>query len=636
MRELACALLKGKLSRRQFVRAMTAVGFTAASARSAIASLAPVMAGQGSPVTRGRSWTRPFVGSGGELVAEQVAAAGTRFIFVCNSSGMGALSDALVDRPQLQFIQGVSEHQVMAIADGYAKASGQTAFAGFSRVGGPLAGANMYNAMKDRTPIVAFTDNANSTSDGRDGHEDVEDWLEPFEQYTKWRWLVKEEHRIPEWLTHAFKVASTAPCGPTFVRVPRNLLYRRPIQAEIFAGDSMRVPMKLRPAPDLVEAAADMLIEARNPILYLGVEVGVSGARPEVVKLAELLGIPATQARSWLADFPTDHPLYLGEYRYPMRFPGEIDLFLNLGAHMPDPGGSRTKVPRNARIIHARIENRHIGNYYPTDLALVGDVRETTLALIEAIESKLTRKRLEAIRDSRRFKLEADAVKLQQSFLAAAQDGWDSSPVTWPRLLLTLNRMLDPDAVIVDELGTENWVLRSFPFADGKKTKIGRTIGRALGWGVGASVGVKLARPNQQVVCLQGDGGFLFGQSDALWSMSRYDVPVITIIGNNQSYDEPRNNMLMRQGRAFEEKKDMICYLGSPDVEFSRIAEAYGIDAERVDHPDQLANAIGRAIRTTREGRPYLLDVRVARTGLARDSTWFPGYSVANTRTRKV
>lgn len=78
--------------------------------------------------------------------------------------------------------------------------------------------------------------------------------------------------------------------------------------------------------------------------------------------------------------------------------------------------------------------------------------------------------------------------------------------------------MLDDDAIIVEELGTEDWVLRSFTFADGGKTKIGRTLGRSLGWGVSASIGVKLARPDQQVVALQGDGGFLFGQSDALWS----------------------------------------------------------------------------------------------------------------------
>src|SRR5207248_9255050 len=117
---------------------------------------------------------------------------------------------------------------------------------------------------------------------------------------------------------------------------------------------------------------------------------------------------------------------------------------------------------------------------------------------------------------------------LRQSYLAAARDGWDESPITWPRLLLTLNEMLDDDAIIVEEVGTEDWILRSFPFADGKKTKIGRTLGRSLCWGMGASIGVKLARHDNQVVSLQGDGGFLLGYKDSFWAMLRYDVPSIT------------------------------------------------------------------------------------------------------------
>jgi len=165
---------------------------------------------------------------------------------------------------------------------------------------------------------------------------------------------------------------------------------------------------------------------------------------------------------------------------------------------------------------------------------------------------------------------------------------------------------------------------------------IGGRLGRALGWGLGASIGVKLAIHDRQVVTLLGDGGFLFGQSDALWSMSRYDVPVITVIGNNRSYDEPRNNMFMHGGRAQQQGKDMICYLGSPDVEYSDIARAYGIKGERVNGPDDLRPAIQRAIAATRDGRPYMLDVRIARTGLGADSTWYPHYSVAASRTRKV
>src|SRR2546425_7295909 len=118
MRKLAKKYLSGQLSRRDFVRLSTAAGFSLAAARSAAGALESV-------VRTTAPSTRTFQGTGGELVAEQLRAMGTRFVFVSNSSGMGALADALIDRADMQFIQSPSEHQTVAIADGYAKATGQ-------------------------------------------------------------------------------------------------------------------------------------------------------------------------------------------------------------------------------------------------------------------------------------------------------------------------------------------------------------------------------------------------------------------------------------------------------------------------------------------------------------------------------
>ena len=177
-----------------------AAGFSLAAARSVVSALEPIVRAEASDLSPAApETTKPFTGTGGELLAEQLQAFDTRFVFICNSSGMGPLCDAVVDRPGIQFIQGVSENQVVGMADGFAKAAGRAAFACFSRVGGPLASANMYNAMKDRTPLVVFTDHMDSQSDGRDGHEDLDDWLDAFKQYTKWRWVAKEGNRIPEW-----------------------------------------------------------------------------------------------------------------------------------------------------------------------------------------------------------------------------------------------------------------------------------------------------------------------------------------------------------------------------------------------------------------------------------------------------
>jgi thiamine pyrophosphate-dependent acetolactate synthase large subunit-like protein len=173
-------------------------------------------------------------------------------------------------------------------------------------------------------------------------------------------------------------------------------------------------------------------------------------------------------------------------------------------------------------------------------------------------------------------------------------------------------------------------------FSRGKKALIGTTTGFALGWVVGASLGVKIARPDRQVVCLVGDGSMLFGQLESLWSFSRYDVPAIIVVFNNRSYDGPRNRMFTLSEHPQEERKDMACYLGDPDVNFVGIAESFGIKGEVVSSPDQVKPAMKRAIRATKEGRPYLIDAILAQRGTGAGTNWHPEISIAAGRKRKV
>jgi benzoylformate decarboxylase len=162
--------------------------------------------------------------------------------------------------------------------------------------------------------------------------------------------------------------------------------------------------------------------------------------------------------------------------------------------------------------------------------------------------------------------------------------------------------------------------------------KIGRTEGRALGWGAGAAAGVKIALPNRQVICMLGDGGFMFGQTDSLWTMSRYDIPVMMVIFNNHSYESTRWDIKdMRP-----DYRDYVNYLGNPDVEFTSLAAAYNIPGAVVKDSDALPAAIQRGLRTLAEGRPFMLDVHVQRMGVGAELTNYQKYSVADERSRKV
>jgi benzoylformate decarboxylase len=238
MRKLVNHLIDAKISRRGFLSGMAAASYGAVAAKSALAAVEPLLPGADMPA----DYTRTVTGTGADLMVKQILETGTKYMFVANGSGLGPLCDSIVTHPDLQLIQATHEGQVLSIADGYAKASGKTGFGMFSRVGLPHTSSNMYNALKDRTPLVMISDHADSAIEGRDGHEDLDDWTEAVKQYTKWQWVVHEPDRIPEWIRRAYTLANIKPGGPTHIRVPRNHLYQPDVTSQIYSGPAFSPP----------------------------------------------------------------------------------------------------------------------------------------------------------------------------------------------------------------------------------------------------------------------------------------------------------------------------------------------------------------------------------------------------------
>jgi thiamine pyrophosphate-dependent acetolactate synthase large subunit-like protein len=631
MKELVDGYLNKRLSRRGFVRSMANWGFSVAAATSILESLAPLARAESADPS-----SAPLVeGTGGELLLEQLRAAGVRFIFNCNTSATYALFDALVDHPTMHVIQAPQEGQMISMAEGYALASGTFAVAVTGSVGFPGTLGNLFNAWKDRAPMVIISQRESSGL--RRGHE-FDEWdgyLNSSASFTRWRWSVADAQRAPEIARRAFRMASTPPAGPVALAFSATALSPTRAKAAVVDHEQFMVTPPIRPAPRLVEAAAQLLVAAQSPLLIVGPEVTRSGGHRDVIKLAERLAIPVTQGERLFDDFPTNHPLFLGDYGWPLRYPREIDLVLKLGSSMP--------TPRALTVVDVGIDPEVIGKAAPTDVGIVADVKETAADLLVAVEAMATTARLDGIQRGRWAAIEAYTAALRTRRAQGVQAGWDDRPSSWERVGAELNRLLDRDAIIVPEVTNDNWrgfgenaALTQFAFGPGEKRKIGPSTGTALGWGVGAAIGVKLAQPDRQVVAFQGDGGFMFGQAESLWTMARYDIPVITVIFNNRSYNAPRNTILRRGGRQTQSGKDMTCYLGDPDVDFAKVAAGFGVNGEVIRTPDEIGPAVQRAIETTRDGKPYLIDAIVGRTGLAAASTWYPKYSVAAVRGRKV
>ena len=402
-------------------------------------------------------------------------------------------------------------------------------------------------------------------------------------------------------------------------------LLRKKVQAPIYNLDPTKLRPVFRASSDRIEKAAELLANAKSPLIVVGSEVSRTRSEKAIVALAEKLSVPVCQGEALFSDFPTHHPLYLGSYGRRMRFPKNIDLVINLGSK------DGAAAPKGGRLVHVSSDPDLIGNRNFTDLPVLAHADSFISDLSDALDGVLTKDRMKRIGKERLEALGSFKQQVQRSREIALRANFDNTPIAWERVGYELEKALDEDAVIVPEIGSQNGKLfNHMKLGHGAKRRIGRTTGSALGWGVGAALGVQMALPDRQVVSLQGDGGMLFGQTETLWSISRYDAPLLIVVMNNHCYNETRNrNLSASAGQQFQTGRELTSYLGDPDVDFAKIAEAYSIKGEKIYDPKDLGSALKRAVKTMKDGRPYLLDLEVARDGIFAESTWHSGFSVA-------
>jgi thiamine pyrophosphate-dependent acetolactate synthase large subunit-like protein len=628
--------LDQSLSRRDFTRTLLAAGLSVTAVESMVAMVSEANAGNLPP----RSGIE-FTGTGAEILIETLLAAEVEYLFATTSTGMSSIFDALALRKGPQLVLALQEGQATSMAHGYELASGKTAALLLPGVAVPNAMNNLYNAWKDRSAIAVLSDSPRSQWQSREQFQQIDDWIEPMQQFTKWSWQVQNPARIAELTRRAIKMANTPPGGPVHIRYPLDFL-AKPGQTEtIYPQSLFSVNANLPPREDMIEQAAKYLLEAEYPVINVGHEVTRTGSNEAMIQLAEMLGARVTQGFSVYGDMAFNHPLFSGFWG--VGFPRGIaktDALLNLGTAMPSPAGITVPVPKRAKVIHARMEYEDIGRFQPTDVGIAGGINETTNALIDAIQSMATKERLEKLAAPRLAAAEQSFAVYKEKLRTDAKADWNASPMSWDRIGYELEQGLADDAVVVSELDSRT-PYKWLDFQPGKKRLIGQTTGFALGWGVGASFGVKMALPDKQVVCMVGDGAFLFGQSEALWTAVRCEIPVTIIIFNNESYDGERERIyafspLAKSRKTRENWRDMTCYLGDPLVSFVGIAKSFGMEGSIAEDASQLSKALKRAAAANREGAPYLIDLKVKQGGHGANENWYPALSVADKRSRKI
>jgi thiamine pyrophosphate-dependent acetolactate synthase large subunit-like protein len=401
------------------------------------------------------------------------------------------------------------------------------------------------------------------------------------------------------------------------------------IRTEIIDQDKLDPRMRVRPNPDEVELAANLLVNAKRPLMIVGDEVYRAKAIPKAIAMAEQLGIPVVQARQIHTNFPQNHPLWAGELSSTdrLQYPSSPDVVINVGDKLQH-SGARLIVPRNTQFIDMRIDANSIGRILRTDVPLVSDVAYGLDDVSSAINDRLT----PSLRTLAKNRLDASRVNHERSSKLSAQVSnnpyWNDTPMLSDRVTYEIANFAEKDAIIVDDAGSIGRA-HSFVYDPINGRERFFYYGAHLGTGVGTAAGVQLARPGRQVICLVGDGTFIFGPT-ALWNMARLELPVITIVYNNHAYSGPHNRVISQYpgGRMAQTGNFVHDFLGKPDMNMAFIAKGFGVEAEVAENPRQLKAALGRARKASLDGKPYLIDAQVRRTGPGwADDPWIPEIS---------
>ncbi len=643
MRELVSRFLNGGLSRRDFVKRLTAIGFTASAAAAILEPLEAMVSPTGdlsaAPETS-------MTGTGGELLVAQARAAGVEYLFTNPGSFEVGLFDAVVDDSQIQIIEGLHEGVVISMADGYHKVSSKPAFVNVHAIAGTAQMAGqLYNACRDGSALVVtagLNDNEAWSDESILAPRPGFDQKEINRQFTKISWDARQAASLPLMLRRAFKVATTDPGGPVYIAAAQYALEEKAVTAAILPAERFLLRTRVHADPAAVEKAARLLIEAQRPVIIAGDEVWKSGAQQELLTLAEHLSLPVVQLVevrliSAFQSFPTMHAFNLGRWDTYSQGAGRgADLIFFVGAR--DVGGKvvpgSPEIPSGARIVRLGMDTSSLGRNYPTDVALVSDVKAGLADLLASVDSLLTRERRAAIAGPRGDairRLSAESRARTEKEISASLG---QSPIHAHELCRVLGDTIDKNAIVVSENLTGKFDSFRFGFREDEQMHLGNS-GSSLGWGIGAAIGAKLAAPDRQVVCSIGDGAVMYSAS-GFWTQVRYHVPILTVVWNNHNYQTVRHAYYDYGGRMVKTGKYAGMYIGDPDIDFVKLAESQGVSGERVTAGNDLRAALQRGIAATRDGKPYLVEVVIARYGGGAESTWHESFNLAARRKRAV
>jgi acetolactate synthase-1/2/3 large subunit len=543
--------------------------------------------------------------SGAEIVVRALVDQGVTDLFGYPGGAVLPIYDALFAEPRLRHILVRHEQGAGHAAEGYARSTGKvgvvlvTSGPGATNVVTPLV-----DALMDSIPLVVITGQVATHLIGSDAFQEA-DTVGITRSASKHNWLVKDVNDLARILHEAFHVARSGRPGPVVVDIPKDVQFAK---AKYQGPDGIR-PRTYHPAraaaPAAIEAALDLMANAKRPVLYTG--GGVINAGPAASQalrdLAKETGFPVTSTLMGLGAFPASDPKWLGmlgmhgSYEANLAMHG-CDVMINVGARFDDRiTGRLDAFSPGSRKIHIDIDPSSINKNVIVDVSILADAGEALTALLAGW---------------RRRNMKTDAAALKAWW--AEIEGWrgrksfayrQSGDVIKPQFAIErlYHQCKDKDVYITTEVGQHQmWAAQFFRFEAPNRWMTSGGLG-TMGYGLPAAVGVQAAHPDALVIDIAGEASVQMTMQEMSTAV-QYDLPIKVFILNNEWMGMVRQWQQLLHGERYAHSYSEAL----PD--FVKLAEAYGGVGLRADRPGDVDDAIAEMIRVR---RPVILDCRVAR-----------------------
>jgi acetolactate synthase-1/2/3 large subunit len=536
--------------------------------------------------------------SGSEAIIKCLIAEGVDILYGYPGGAIMPVYDELYKyRDKIHHVLTRHEQGATHAAQGFARISGRVGVA--MATSGPGATnliTGIADAQIDSTPLVCITGQVASHLLGSDAFQET-DIVGISTPVTKWNHQITKASEIPEVIAKAFYIAKSGRPGPVLVDITKDAQF----EEFDFKYEKCTGIRSYKPVPDIdiskLEAAAELINNAKKPMVVWGQGVILGKAEAELKAVIEKAGIPSAWTILGASAIPTSHPLNIGMVGMhgnyaPNLLTNECDVLIAIGMRFDDRvTGSLETYAKQAKVIHFEIDPAEVDKNVKTDIAVLGDSKESLKLLLPLLKENKHSEWLQKFKDLYAIEFE----QVIHDDIHPTKEG-----LTMGEVLKEINKQTKGDAAIVSDVGQHQMI--ACRYAEFNKTRSNITSGGlgTMGFGLPAAIGAKMAEPNREVISISGDGGYQMTIQE-LGTIFQTKAAVKVVVLNNDFL-----GMVRQWQQLFFDKRYASTEMTNPD--FVTIAKGYYLNAKRVTKREELAPAVEEMIASK---EAYFLEVCV-------------------------